>query len=185
MALLTASVAAPQAAAADRTTAPTWYDATAETIATAGAPTQITNSRIRAIGWLATARATRSLPTSVELGPYQAAALAAAAHRARVTLAPSRAEQLDATYKETLDAIPDGPAEERGVAAGERQADLVLTAREGDGLDPTSVNAAYPVRPARTATHWRADSWTSRMRTSRHGSVEAVAGLGSTVRSGS
>ncbi|MEU0585179.1 vanadium-dependent haloperoxidase [Streptomyces sp. NPDC006132] len=148
-ALLTASVAVPQAAAADRTsTALTWYDATAETIATAGAPTQITNSRTWAISWLAAARATRSVPAGVERRPYQAAALAAAVHRALVTLAPSRAGQLDATYKETLDAIPDGPAEERGVAAGERQADLLLTSREGDGLDPASVNAPYPVRPA-------------------------------------
>ncbi|MET7296153.1 vanadium-dependent haloperoxidase [Streptomyces griseoloalbus] len=147
-ALLTASVAVPQAAAADRTTVLTWYDATAETIATAGAPTQISNSRTWAISWLAAARATWSVPAGVERGPYQAAALAAAVHRALVTLAPSRTEQLDATYKETLDAIPDGPAEERGVAAGERQADLVLTSREGDGLDPASVNAPYPVRPA-------------------------------------
>ncbi|WP_434527389.1 vanadium-dependent haloperoxidase [Streptomyces ipomoeae] len=148
-ALLTASVAVPQAAAADRTaTALTWYDTTAETIATAGASTQITNSRTWAISWLAAARATRGVPAGVERGPYQEAALAAAVHRALVTLVPSRTEQLDATYRESLDAIPDGPAEERGVAAGERQADLVLASREGDGLDPASVNAPYPVRPA-------------------------------------
>ncbi|MDQ1045024.1 vanadium-dependent haloperoxidase [Streptomyces sp. V4I2] len=148
-ALLTASVTVPQAAAADRTsTTLAWYDATAETVAAAGASTQITNNRTWAISWLAAARATRSVPAGVAHGPYQAAALAAAVHRALVTLVPSRTEQLDATYKETLDAIPDGPAQERGVAAGERQADLVLQSREGDGLDPASVNAPYPVRPA-------------------------------------
>ncbi|MET8766818.1 phosphatase PAP2 family protein [Streptomyces sp. NPDC004658] len=147
-ALLTASVAVPQASAAGRTaTALAWYDATAETIATAGAPTQVTNSRTWAISWLAAARATRSVPPGVERGAYQEAALAGAVHRALVTLVPSRAEQLDATFRKTLDAIPDGPAEERGVAAGERQADLVLKWREGDGLDPASVNAPYPVRP--------------------------------------
>ncbi|GGW10548.1 hypothetical protein GCM10018980_35230 [Streptomyces capoamus] len=147
--LLTASVAVPQASAADRTsTALAWYDATAETIATAGEPTQITNSRTWAISWLAAARATRSVPAGVDRGAYGEAALAGAVHRALVSLAPSRTEQLDAKFKETLDAIPDGPAEERGVTAGERQADLVLASRQGDGLDPASVNARYPVKPA-------------------------------------
>ncbi|MEV5318117.1 vanadium-dependent haloperoxidase [Streptomyces sp. NPDC052687] len=150
-ALLTTSVAVPQATAAghDRAaTALTWYDATAETIATAGAPTQVTNSRTWAIGWLAAARATRAVPDGVERRPYQEAALAAAVHRALVTLVPSRAEQLDAQLTATLDAIPDGPAERRGVAAGQRQADLALAERQGDGLDPATVNAPYPVRPA-------------------------------------
>ncbi|MFC8430465.1 vanadium-dependent haloperoxidase [Streptomyces sp. NPDC057253] len=148
-ALLTASLAVPQASAAGRTsTALTWYDATAETIAKAGASTQITNSRTWAISWLAAARATRSVPAGVDRGVYQEAALAGAVHRALVALAPSRTEQLDATSKETRDAIPDGPAEERGIAAGERQADLVLASRQGDGLDPASVNAPYPVKPA-------------------------------------
>ncbi|MFI7407706.1 vanadium-dependent haloperoxidase [Streptomyces sp. NPDC049627] len=148
-ALLAASVAVPQAAAADRaSTALAWYDATADTVATAGASTQITNSRTWAISWLAAARAARTVPAGVERGPYQEAALAGAVHRALVTLAPSRAEQLDATFRSTLDAIPDGPAEDRGVAAGERQADLVLKSRQGDGLDPASVNAPYTAKPA-------------------------------------
>jgi hypothetical protein len=148
-ALLTTSVAVPQATAADRTsTALTWYDATAETVAAAGAPTQVTNSRTWAIGWLAAARATRAVPAGVERGAYQEAALAAAVHRALVALAPGRTEQLDAKLRTTLDAIPDGPAEQRGAAAGRRQADLLLAAREGDGLDPASVNAPYAVRPA-------------------------------------
>ncbi|MFF9167687.1 MULTISPECIES: vanadium-dependent haloperoxidase [unclassified Streptomyces] len=148
-ALLTASVAVPQASAAARTpTALTWYDATAETVATAGAATQITNSRTWAISWLAAARAAGSVPAGVDRGTYQEAALAGAVHRALVTLAPSRTEQLDAKFKETLDALPDGPAEERGVAAGERQADILLASRKGDGLDPASVNAPYAVKPA-------------------------------------
>ncbi|MEV4333694.1 vanadium-dependent haloperoxidase [Streptomyces sp. NPDC049597] len=154
-ALLTASIAVPQAAAVPQSaaagrssTALTWYDATAETIASAGAPTQITNSRTWAISWLAAARAARSVPAGVERGAYQEAALAGAVHRALATLVPSRAEELDATFRQTLEEIPDGPAEERGVAAGVRQADLVLAWREGDGLDPASVNAPYPVPPA-------------------------------------
>ncbi|MER6347282.1 vanadium-dependent haloperoxidase [Streptomyces sp. NPDC001595] len=150
-ALLTATAAVPQAAAAPaaRTaTALTWYDVTAETVAAAGAPTQVTNSRTWAIGWLAAARATRAVPEGVQRRAYQEAALASAVHRALVTLAPARTEQLDARLKETLDAVPDGPAEDRGVAAGKRQADLLLAGRSGDGLDPASVNAPYTVRPA-------------------------------------
>ncbi|MEV5354995.1 vanadium-dependent haloperoxidase [Streptomyces sp. NPDC052693] len=147
--LLGASAGVSRAAAAGhRTTALTWYDATAETIAAAGAPTQITNSRTWTIGWLAAARAAASVPAGVERAPYQAAALAAAVHRALVTLVPSRAEHLDATYDETLGALPDGPAKRRGVVAGERQVSLLLAARQDDGLDPASVNAPCPVRPA-------------------------------------
>ncbi|MFD7445138.1 hypothetical protein [Streptomyces sp. NPDC059909] len=122
-----------------------WYDTTAETIAAAGAPTQITNSRTWAISWLAAARATRQVPAGVDRGDFQDAALASAVHHALVTLAPDRTEQLDAALHQTLGGIPDGSAEDRGVAAGERQAELVLESREGDGLDPASVNAPFPV----------------------------------------
>ncbi|MEV5311925.1 vanadium-dependent haloperoxidase [Streptomyces sp. NPDC052610] len=153
-ALLAVSAAVPQAAVAApaaRTapsTALTWYDVTADTLVAAGAPTQVTNSRTWAVGWLAAARATRAVPAGVARGPYQEAALASAVHRALVALAPGRTEQLDAKLKETLDAIPDGRAEDRGVAAGQRQADLLLAERADDGLDPASVNAPYTVRPA-------------------------------------
>jgi hypothetical protein len=153
-ALLTVSAAVPQAAVAApaaRTapsTALTWYDVTADTLVAAGAPTQVTNSRTWAVGWLAAARATRAVPAGVARGPYQEAALASAVHRALVALAPGRTEQLDAKLKETLDAIPDGRAEDRGIAAGRHQADLLLAERAGDGLDPASVNTPYTVRPA-------------------------------------
>ncbi|MFG2331040.1 vanadium-dependent haloperoxidase [Streptomyces sp. NPDC048604] len=125
-----------------------WYDITAETIATAGAPTQITNSRTWAISWLAAARATRLAPSGVNRRAFQDAALASAVHDALVALAPARTEALDAALERTLDAIPDGYAEEHGVAAGARQAAQVLTARQGDGLDPASVNAPFTVPPA-------------------------------------
>ncbi|NBE56180.1 vanadium-dependent haloperoxidase [Streptomyces boluensis] len=152
--LLAAPVTVPQAQAqADSArpataTALDWYDTTAETIAAAGATTQVTNSRTWAISWLAAARATRAVPQGVERGPYQEAALAAAVHHALVALAPDRTEQLDAALDDSLAAIPDGTAEDRGVAAGERQAERLLAARQGDGLDPGSVNAPYPVPAA-------------------------------------
>ncbi|MBC2905717.1 vanadium-dependent haloperoxidase [Streptomyces cupreus] len=118
-----------------------WYDTTAETVAAAGAPAQITNSRTWAISWLAAARAARRVPP----GAAQDAALASAVHHALVALAPSRTEQLDAALSRSLQTVPDGPAKDGAVAAGQRQARLVLASREGDGLDPASVNAPFPV----------------------------------------
>ncbi|MFF7655661.1 vanadium-dependent haloperoxidase [Streptomyces sp. NPDC007983] len=150
--LLAASALAPTAEAAPaepRTSVVLdWYDTTAETIASAGAPTQVTNSRTWAVSWLAAARATRDVPAGVSRGDYQDAALASAVHSSLVALAPARTEQLDAAFRRTLEAIPDGGAEDRGVAAGERQARSVLASREGDGLDPASVIAPFTVPPA-------------------------------------
>ncbi|MBD0421915.1 vanadium-dependent haloperoxidase [Streptomyces sp. TRM S81-3] len=145
-ALLPASVAAPRAVAADRRSAVlTWYDTTAETIAAAGAATQVTNSRTWAIAWLAAARAVRSVPGGVDRAAYQEAALVSAVHQALVDLVPGRAEQLDATYRQSLDRVPGGEARSLGVAAGRREAAVVLGSRRDDGLDPASVNAPYPV----------------------------------------
>ncbi|MFE2044772.1 vanadium-dependent haloperoxidase [Streptomyces sp. NPDC059477] len=167
-AVLGALTGAPRALAATGTPTPApaartsydaivlaWYDATALTLAAAGAPTQITNSRTWAIGWLAAARATRAVPGGVtDPGAFRAAALASAVHRALVTLVPSRAEQLDATLADTLATIPAGPAKDLGTAAGRHEATLVLDSRQGDGLDPASVNAPYPV-PAPEPGRWQ------------------------------
>ncbi|ATZ27994.1 vanadium-dependent haloperoxidase [Streptomyces lavendulae] len=125
-----------------------WYDTTARTVAAAAAPTQITNNRTWAIGWIAAARATREAPAGPARGRFQDAAVASAVHDVLVGLAPSRRADLDAALAATLGRIPDGPAEEGGVAAGARQAAAVLAARAGDGLDPASVNAPFPVPPA-------------------------------------
>ncbi|MFF1814960.1 vanadium-dependent haloperoxidase [Streptomyces sp. NPDC058251] len=154
-ALLATSVTVPSATAAvadERTSRPSvaldWYDATAATIAAAGAATQITNSRTWAISWLAAARATREVPPGLDRRDFQDAALASAVHDALVTLIPSRTQELDARLRTTLDRVPDGPAKSKGVAAGARQALLILTSREGDGLDPASVNAPFTVPSA-------------------------------------
>ncbi|WP_053756159.1 vanadium-dependent haloperoxidase [Streptomyces sp. AS58] len=145
---------APRAAAARPSTVLTWYDATAETIAVAGATTQVTNSRTWAIAWLAAARATRDVPAGVHRATHQEAALAAAVHHVLVSLVPSRAEQLDTTLRQTLASLPPGRARDLGVAAGRRRAGHVLAHRQGDGLDPASVNAPYPV-PAPAPGVWQ------------------------------
>ncbi|WP_448317509.1 vanadium-dependent haloperoxidase [Streptomyces sp. CO7] len=156
-AVLTGGLAAPQAAAEHRgadTTAVEWFDVTARAVAAAPAATQVTNSRTWAIGWLAAARATRAVPAGVDRAEYRRAALASAVHRALTELVPGQAAQVDEAYAATLDAIPDGRSEDRGVAAGERQASLLLAERAADGLDPASVNAPYPV-PAAAPGVWQ------------------------------
>ncbi|MEU9337700.1 vanadium-dependent haloperoxidase [Streptomyces sp. NPDC048290] len=137
------------------TTVLAWYDATSAALAAAGAPTQITNSRTWAIGWLAAARAAHTVPGGVpDRDAYRAAALSGAVHHALVTLVPGHAGQLDATLARTLAALPAGTARDLGVAAGRRAAGAVLADRRGDGLDPASVNAPYPV-PAPAPGVWQ------------------------------
>lgn len=131
-----------------------WYDLTAQTVATVGAATQVTNSRTWAISWLAAARAGREGPRGRDRAAFQDAAVASAVHDALVDLAPSRTAVLDAALAETLRRIPDGRAEDRGVAAGARQAELALADRLGDGLDPASVNAPFTV-PAAAPGVWQ------------------------------
>ncbi|MGW1520584.1 vanadium-dependent haloperoxidase [Streptomyces sp. NPDC002287] len=155
-ALLALSAAVPSAAAPVRpdpaaagSVVLDWYDTTARTVAATAAPTQITNSRTWAVGWIAAARAAREAPGG---GPgrarFQDAAVASAVHDVLVAVAPSRKDDLDTALAASLAGIPDGTAEERGVAAGARQARAVLAARAGDGLDPASSNTPFPVPPA-------------------------------------
>ncbi|MGW7383125.1 vanadium-dependent haloperoxidase [Streptomyces sp. NPDC054794] len=160
-ALLSASATVPLAtpAVADErrthlSVALDWYDTTAATIAAAGVATQITNSRTWAISWLAAARATRQVPPCADRSTFQDAALASAVHDCLVALVPSRTQELDTALRSTLDRVPDGPAKAKGIAAGARQARLILASREGDGLDPTSVNAPFTVPPAAPGV-WR------------------------------
>ncbi|MET8755232.1 phosphoesterase PA-phosphatase, partial [Streptomyces sp. NPDC004667] len=47
-----------------------WYDTTARTVAATAAPTQITNSRTWAIGWIAAARAAREAPAGPARGRF-------------------------------------------------------------------------------------------------------------------
>ncbi|WP_059007626.1 vanadium-dependent haloperoxidase [Streptomyces specialis] len=132
-----------------------WYDVTAETVATAGAPTQVTNSRTWAIGWVAAARVLDdAAPRGVNRADYQDAAVAGAVHQALTTLVPARATELDAALQRTLDRVPDGPAEDRGLAAGRAEALDVLADREDDGLDPASVNAPFTL-PAPAPGVWQ------------------------------
>ncbi|MFI6505481.1 vanadium-dependent haloperoxidase [Nonomuraea typhae] len=148
LAVLPTTLTAPPASA--RTAAAVdvaleWYDASALTVRLGGAPAAVTNSRVWAIGWTAATRALLREPLAD--AAYQEAALASAVHAALLDFAPPGKPQLDAVLAGTLARIPDGPAKDRGLAAGKAETAALLAARTGDGLDPASVNAPYHPQP--------------------------------------
>lgn len=80
------------------------------------------------------------------------AAVAAAARNVINELYPNQQAVVDAWYVQALAAIPDGAAEDEGVALGEAAADMCMQMRTGDGSD---VVKSYTPNPA--AGHWRPD----------------------------
>lgn len=71
-------------------------------------------------------------------GDSTAAAVAAATHDTLLWLFPGQAESLNARYDEALAAIPDGRAEDGGVAVGRAAAAAMTESRRDDGFDPTA-----------------------------------------------
>lgn len=131
--------------AADQATALAWFDITKQTVAAAGFPEPVTQSRTWAVAWLGAARAVQD-----GFGPrFQTAAFATALHDALVAQVPGQQPQLDAALSSTLAAIPDGWLKNLGIAAGQHEASRVLAQRAGDGLDTASVDIPYtPPAPA-------------------------------------
>ncbi|ONK11452.1 vanadium-dependent haloperoxidase [Streptomyces sp. MP131-18] len=123
-----------------------WYDVTAETL-TAPGLLQVVNNRGWSIGWTAATRALHTTPTAGSPDTYRQAALAGAVHASLRELAPDRAEALDAALERTLRQLPDGPAEDGGLAAGRDEAAAMLDERRDDGLDPSSINPPFPAPP--------------------------------------
>ncbi len=78
------------------------------------------------------------------------AAAVAAAYRTLVTLRPGSAAALDAARDASLAAIPDGPAKDAGIAAGEDAATAMLLLRAGDGW-----NAVVPYTPGTEPGDWQ------------------------------
>jgi hypothetical protein len=67
------------------------------------------------------------------------AAAAAAAYRVLVYLVPDREPQLTGYYNDSLDLIPNGAAENGGVAVGEAAAATMILERTGDGRNGTTL----------------------------------------------
>lgn len=73
--------------------------------------------------------------TSAPAGTSAEAAVAAAAHRVYSHYLPGQVDTvLDPAYAASLATIPDGPAEDEGVALGERVADALIALRADDGF---------------------------------------------------
>ena len=81
------------------------------------------------------------------------AAAATAAFRVLVDRYPGQAATLQQRYDASLNAVPDGPAKQRGIAAGESAAAAMLAARAGDGQLPAGT--PYPFPQGTTPGAWR------------------------------
>jgi len=80
------------------------------------------------------------------------AAAVAAAHRTLITLYPGSAMTLNAARTASLAAIPDGPAEDAGIAAGEAAASAMLQLRANDGSAQAN---SVPYTPGTEPGEWR------------------------------
>jgi hypothetical protein len=110
---------------------------------TAGNP--FTQARFLAIVQLAVFEAVNAVTGEYEpylgtvvapAGASAEAAAAAAAHKVLVTYFPASTATLDAALAATLAQIPDGAAEDGGVAAGVDAAEKMIANRNGDGSAP-------------------------------------------------
>jgi hypothetical protein len=134
----------------DQALALSWFDLTKQTVAAAGFPEPVTQTRTWAVSWLGAARAVRD-----GFGPrFQAAAFATALHDTLVAQVPGQQPQLDAALATTLAGVPDGWEEKLGTAAGRYEAKRVLAERAGDGLDTASVDVPY-TPPAAAPGVWQ------------------------------
>src|SRR6185436_8762602 len=111
-----------------------WNDVLRDAVRTAGTPAPAA-SRIMAITQAAVYDSVNALDRTHEVYLVDAlanpqasreAAVAAAAHRALVTIYPAQATALDAKLNASLATITDGKAEDDGVALGQAVADQVL-----------------------------------------------------------
>lgn len=127
----------------DQALALQWFDLTNQTVAAAGFPEPVTQSRTWAVSWIAADRALQD-----GFGPrFQVAAFATALHDTLVAQVPGQQAQLDAALSSTLSGIPNGWDKSRGIAAGQHEASLILAQRAGDGLDTASVDIPYTPPP--------------------------------------
>jgi hypothetical protein len=142
--LLTDGARTALAAPADtQGTALAWHDITNQAVKAAAFPEPVTQSRTWAVSWLAAARAVRR-----DHDPgYGTAALAQALHDTLAAQVPGQQAALDASLTATLASVPDGPAKQRGIAAGAKEASAILAERAGDGLDTASVDIPWAPPP--------------------------------------
>jgi hypothetical protein len=106
-----------------------------------------------------------------ERGPRSAsseAAAATAAHRVLLTYFPASKDRLDAALTASLAKIPDGKAEDQGVAFGERAAARIVHLRENDGRGAPVTFDKPPApgvwRPSPPSNAPMVDPWLAKVR---------------------
>ncbi|HVK12061.1 MAG TPA: vanadium-dependent haloperoxidase, partial [Gemmataceae bacterium] len=118
-----------------------WNDVARDAVRIAGT-SAVAASRIMAVTQAAVYDSVNALDRSHEVLMVDAlahpeasreAAVAAAAHRALVAFYPAQSGELDARLLASLVTIPDGKAEDDGVALGRSVADQILALRQNDG----------------------------------------------------
>jgi PAP2 superfamily/RTX calcium-binding nonapeptide repeat (4 copies) len=148
-----------------------WNDVMRDAIRTAATPATL-GSRIMAITHAAVYDSVNALDRTHEVYLVDAlahprasreAAVAAAAHRTLVEFYPTQATALNAKLDASLATIPDGKAEDDGVALGKSVAEQILALRHNDGSEvvlPPYLGSTEPGkwRPTPTAPgrepHW-------------------------------
>ncbi|GAB3302483.1 vanadium-dependent haloperoxidase [Geodermatophilus aquaeductus] len=120
------------------------------------------------VGPLYLAYVHRAVHDAVQDLPHHAsvpAAVAAAAHGVLVHYFPGQRGTLDERYAAELAAVPDGEAEDRGIAAGAQAAQTLIEDRRDDGLNgpalplPTPGPGVWEPLPTEPPTTAAAASW--------------------------
>ena len=131
-------------------------DWNAITVATTGTQNPFAQTRFAAITHLAMFEAVNAITRDYEpyLGTIAApqgasaeAAAIAAAHRVLSTYFPASAATLDAARAASLAAIPDGQAEDDGIAVGEAAAAAMIANRANDGSAPPQFYLPVTANP--------------------------------------
>jgi EmrB/QacA subfamily drug resistance transporter len=76
------------------------------------------------------------------------AAVAAAEHDTLIELVPQAAASIEAEYAAALQSVPDGAAEQAGIATGRKAAEAILARRAGDDLQ-AAITKPYTPGPAK------------------------------------
>jgi hypothetical protein len=125
-----------------------WFDQVVEVSATMYIPG--VTDRMWAISWvsaLAAVDAGTAHRWSRRRPGFEDAAVATAVHDVLVRLLPDQASRFDEALASSLAAIPDGDAKRTGMQAGQDAANRTLADRDGDGLDPASINVPFTPPP--------------------------------------
>jgi hypothetical protein len=137
------------------------WDATACEVIVAAKPSTPVAIRILAITQTAAYEAVqRTMGGKAAPDASPDAAVAAAYRSALIELVPAQSAMIEAAYRKSLGALPDGPATNEGIAIGERATADVLARRADDGAStaetyrPVTSPGVYVPTTIPAVSHW-------------------------------